>query len=112
MGYLSNLYNSAKKSVASGLGVVGGVLNRIGSSGIISRLGGYVSAASPYISKGLETMGAALGQPELSALGVGAGMAMDYVGSKMTNYGSQVSNSMQNVGNKLNTFRNTLNGVG
>jgi hypothetical protein len=49
MGYLSNLYNSAKKGVASGLGSLGGVFNRIGSSGIISKIGGYVSAASSYI---------------------------------------------------------------
>jgi uncharacterized protein YidB (DUF937 family) len=98
--------------VASGLASVGGIMNRIGSSGIISRIGGYVSAASPYISKGLEAIGGALGNPEISALGIGAGMAMDYVGSKMSQHGPSVSNSMQNVGNKLNTFGNTLNGVG
>ncbi len=112
MGYLSNLYNSAKKSVASGLGKVGGVLSRIGSSGIISKLGGYVSQASPYISKGLEALGGVLGQAEISALGVGSGMALDYIGSKMQAHGPSVSNSMQNIGSKLNTFGNTLNGVG
>jgi hypothetical protein len=112
MGYLSNLYNSAKKGIASGLATAGGIFNRIGSSGIISRIGGYVSQASPYISKGLEAIGGALGQPEISALGVASGMAMDYVGSKMTTHGPSVSNSMQNIGNKLNTFGNTLNGVG
>jgi hypothetical protein len=112
MGYLSNLYNSAKKSVASGLGSLGGVFNRIGSSGIISRIGGYVSAASPYISKGLEAIGGALGQPEIAALGVGSGIAMDYIGGKMSQHGPSVSYSMQNIGSKLNTFGNTLNGVG
>jgi uncharacterized protein YidB (DUF937 family) len=100
------------KGLASGLGAVGGVFNRIGSSGIISRIGEYVSSASPYISKGLEAIGGALGQPEISALGVGAGMAMDYVGSKMSQHGPSVSNSMQHVGGKLNTFSNSLNGVG
>ena len=112
MGFLGNLYNSAKKTVSSGLGTMGGIFNRLGSSDIISRIGGYVSSASPYISKSLEAIGGALGQPEISALGVASGMAMDYVGSKMSQHGPSVSNSMQNVGNKLNTFGNTLNGVG
>jgi hypothetical protein len=112
MGYLSNLYNSAKKGISSGLGKVGGVLNRIGSSGIISRIGGYVSAASPYISKGLEALGGVLGNPEISALGMASGVALDYVGNKMSQHGPSVSNSMQNIGSKLNTFGNTLNGVG
>ena len=111
-GYLSNLYNSAKKGLASSLGSDGGVLYRIGSSGIISRIGGYISSASPYISKGLEAIGGVLGQPEISALGVGSGMALDYIGNKMQAQGPSVSNSMQNVGGKLNTFSNSLNGVG
>ncbi len=105
MGYLSNLYNSAKKSVASGLGAVGGIMNRIGSSGIISRIGGYVSAASPYISKSLEAIGGALGQPEISALGVAAGLGMDYVGSKMT---STQDTSMKSFGDKLHTLGNNF----
>ena len=112
MGYLSNIHNLAKKGVASGLAGVGGILNRIGSSGFFSRLGGYVSAASPYISKGLEAQGGVLGQPEISALGVGSGIAMDFIGSKMQAHGPSVSNYMQNVGGKLNTFSNSLNGVG
>jgi hypothetical protein len=91
---------------------VGGIFNRIGSSGIISRIGGYVSAASPYISKGLEMAGTALGQPEISALGVASGLALDYVGKNMTTHGPDFSKSMQSMGNDLNTFGNTLNGVG
>jgi hypothetical protein len=108
MGYLSNLYNSAKKGIASGLASVGGIMNRIGSSGIISRIGGYVSQASPYIAKGLEALGGVLGQPEISALGIGSRIAMDYVGSKMTNHGPSVSNSMQNIGNNLSGFSKHL----
>jgi hypothetical protein len=105
MGYLSNLYNSAKKGVASGLGSLGGVFNRIGSSGIISKIGGYVSAASPYVSKGLEMAGQAFGQPELGALGVAAGYGMDYLGKNMT---SAQDTSMKNIGANLNTFANNF----
>jgi hypothetical protein len=109
MGYLSTLYNSAKKSLSSGLANVGGVLTRLGSSGVISRLGGYVSAASPYISKGLEMAGAVFGQPEIAALGVGSGIALDYIGKNMTTHGPDFSKSMQNMGSKLNTFSDSLN---
>jgi hypothetical protein len=105
MGYLSNLYNSAKKGVASGLGSLGGVFNKIGSSGIISKIGGYVSAASRYVSKGLEFAGETFGRPELSALGIAAGLGMDYVGQNMT---SANDASMKSFGDNLNTLGNNF----
>jgi hypothetical protein len=112
MGFLGNLYNSAKKTVSSGLGTMGGIFNRLGSSDIISRIGGYVSSASPYISKGLETAGLVFGNPELSALGIGAGLAMDYAGSKMQEHGPQITNTMKNIGGKLNSYKNSVNDMG
>jgi uncharacterized protein YidB (DUF937 family) len=105
MGYLSSLYNSAKKGIASGLGSLGGVFNRIGESGLISRIGGYVSQASPYVSKGLEAIGGALGQPAISALGAAAGLGMDYIGSSMT---KEHDTSMKSFGDKLHTLGNNF----
>jgi hypothetical protein len=72
---------------------MGGVLKRMGLSGIIQRIGGYATVASPYISKGLEMVGTALGQPDTAALGVASGYGLDYLGSKLSQHGPSVSNS-------------------
>jgi hypothetical protein len=112
MGFLSNLYNSAKKGVPTGLGAVSGVLNRLGNSDIISRIGGYVSAASPYISKGLETAGLVFGNPELSALGVGSGLAMDYIGNQMSEYGPQMQQTSKDYAGKLDGYKKSMNDMG
>jgi hypothetical protein len=103
-------FNRLKSFASSALGSVGGVLSRIGSSGIINKIGNFASQAAPYVGGILETVGAVTGNAMIGAGGIAAKAGLEYIGDHMTSNSKKYDKQLETSGANASSFGKYISG--